>query len=330
MDTLLKIRNLTVQFQTDEGLLTAVDQLDLDIHRGEVLGLVGESGSGKSVTAQSMLRLVPSPPGNIASGSIHFGDVDLLTLPINELRSFRGSRIGMIFQEPMTALSPLHRIGQQLVETLRLHHDISKKEAVRTSTEWLERVGIPDASQRMQSYPYQLSGGMRQRVMIAMALMLKPELIVADEPTTALDVTIQAQIFDLMREMKEDNTSVLLITHDMGVIWEMCSRVAVMYASEIVETAPIEPLFRNPNHPYTKALLNSIPSLEDPRQRLDTIPGNVPSALAYPAGCHFGGRCTHAAQRCTIEHPPLYEQEVGASRCFFSDPVTPLQSKSHD
>jgi peptide/nickel transport system ATP-binding protein/oligopeptide transport system ATP-binding protein len=330
MDTLLQIRNLTVQFQTDEGLLTAVDQLDLDIHKGEVLGLVGESGSGKSVTAQSILRLVPSPPGHIASGSIHFEDVDLLALPIRDLRTYRGSRIGIIFQEPMTALSPLHRVGQQLVETLRLHHDISKAEAVQTSIEWLDRVGIPDASQRMRNYPYQLSGGMRQRVMIAMVLMLKPELIIADEPTTALDVTIQAQIFDLIREMKADSTSVLLITHDMGVIWEMCNRVAVMYASEIVEAAPVEPLFRSPRHPYTKALLNSIPSIEKPDQRLETIPGNVPSALDYPEGCHFRDRCAQAKQRCAAEHPPLYEDESAASRCFLSDPQHPLGDNANE
>ncbi len=329
MSVLLSIQNLTVQFETDEGLLTAVNALDLDVERGEVLGLVGESGSGKSVTAQSILRLVPSPPGRIASGSIHLEDTDILSLPIADLRKIRGSRVGMIFQEPMTALSPLHKIGHQLVETLRLHHDMAKPDAVKESIAWLERVGIPDAEQRMRVYPYQLSGGMRQRVMIAMVLMLKPDLVIADEPTTALDVTIQAQIFDLMREMKEENTAVLLITHDMGVIWENCDRVAVMYASEIVESAAIEPLFRDPQHPYTQALMSSIPSLDHPDQRLKTIPGNVPSALEYPAGCHFKDRCPHASERCGKEHPPLYDGGQGLSRCFISDPVNPLRSETH-
>ena len=324
MDDILQINDLTVRFETDDGLLTAVDSVSLSIRKGEVMGLVGESGSGKSVTAMSILRLIPSPPGRIESGCVLYEGEDLLRLPIRELRKFRGSRISMIFQEPMTALSPLHRIGKQMVETLRLDEDIAKPDADRRSIEWLGKVGIPDPEQRMRSYPYQLSGGMRQRVMIAMALMLSPSLVIADEPTTALDVTIQAQVFDLLREMKQDDTSVLLITHDMGVIWEMCSRVAVMYASEIVETAPIEALFAQPAHPYTEALLGSMPALGSPRARLEPIPGNVPSALDYPRGCHFRERCRYAAQRCEQLHPGLYPHDVGVSRCFKSDPENPL------
>jgi oligopeptide/dipeptide ABC transporter ATP-binding protein len=324
VDDILQINDLTVRFETDDGILTAVDSVSLGIRKGEVLGLVGESGSGKSVTALSILRLIPSPPGRIESGQVLYEGQDLLRLPIRELRKFRGSRISMIFQEPMTALSPLHRIGNQMVETLRLHENMARPDAIRRSIEWLGKVGMPDPEQRMRSYPYQLSGGMRQRVMIAMALMLSPALVIADEPTTALDVTIQAQIFDLIIEMKQDDTSVLLITHDMGVIWEMCNRVAVMYASEIVETAPIEALFARPAHPYTEALLASMPALDSPRSRLEHIPGNVPSALDYPSGCHFRERCRYAAQRCERQHPSLYPTSGGNARCFKSDPKDPL------
>jgi peptide/nickel transport system ATP-binding protein/oligopeptide transport system ATP-binding protein len=225
----------------------------------------------------------------------------------------------MIFQEPMTALSPLHRIGKQLVETQRTHCRVSAAEAWRQGRDWLARVGIPDPDERMYAYPHQLSGGMRQRVMIAMALMLEPELIIADEPTTALDVTIQAQVFDLIREMKQRRTSVLLITHDMGVIWEMCDRVAVMYASEIVEVGERDTLFGNPLHPYTEALLSSIPSLNGPRGTLASIDGQVPSPLNYPAGCRFRDRCTFAFDRCA-EHPPLYDADGRRVRCFLRDP----------
>lgn len=329
MDDRLQIEDLTVRFETDNGLLTAVNGVALNIRRGEILGLVGESGSGKSVTAMSILRLIPSPPGTIDSGRVMFEGEDLLQLPIETLKKYRGSRISMIFQEPMTALSPLLKIGKQMVETLRLHEEITKPDAIRRSVEWLDKVGVPDPEQRMRAYPYQLSGGMRQRVMIAMALMLSPSLIIADEPTTALDVTIQAQVFDLLREMKQDDTSVLLITHDMGVIWEMCNSVAVMYASEIVETAPTETLFARPAHPYTEALLASMPALGAPRTRLEHIPGNVPSALEYPNGCHFCGRCKYAAHRCERQHPHLYPTNGGRSRCFKSDPKNPLTQRSN-
>lgn len=319
MEKLLEIENLSVSFDTDEGVVRAVDGVSLSINRGEALGLVGESGCGKSVTAMSTLRLIPSPPGRIKSGRILFEGRDLLQLPIAELRSVRGNQISMIFQEPMTALSPLHRVGPQLVEALRFHHNVDRPTALRTAEEWLRKVGIPDAAERLYAYPFQLSGGMRQRVMIAMALMLDPALIIADEPTTALDVTIQAQIFDLMREMRKTDTALLLITHDMGVIWELCSHVAVMYASEIVETGAAKDIFGAARHPYTQALLQSIPSLAGPRGALRTIEGQVPSPLAYPAGCRFQDRCPHVFNRCRAEHPPMYGEPGCEARCFLCD-----------
>jgi len=288
---LLSIHDLSVSFDTDEGTARAVSHVDLDIRRGETLGLVGESGCGKSVTAMSILCLVPSPPGRMESGRILFEGQDLLKLPARELQSIRGRQISMIFQEPMDALSPLHRIGHQLVEALQLHLPLPRQQAWQRATEWLGRVGIPDPGERMNAYPHELSGGMRQRVMIAMAVMMQPLLIIADEPTTALDVTIQAQIFDLIREVKSEQTAVLLITHDMGVVWEMCDRVAVMYASEIVELAPRDELFRNPLHPYTRALLKSIPSECPHGQELPSIPGQVPSSLQPLRGCHVKSRC---------------------------------------
>jgi oligopeptide/dipeptide ABC transporter ATP-binding protein len=316
---LLRIADLSISFATDEGTVRAVDHVSLDIHAGEVVGLVGESGCGKSVTCLSILRLIPMPPGRVDSGRILFEGRDLLTMPIDELHGIRGSRISMIFQEPMTALSPLHRIGAQLAEALRLHRPVSRRAARQAGVEWLMRVGIPDPSACMNSYPHQLSGGMRQRVMIAMALMLDPALIVADEPTTALDVTIQAQVLDLMREARKAETALLLVTHDMGVIWEMATRVAVMYAAEIVETAEVQELFREPLHPYTEALLHSVPSLAEGQARLDPIPGQVPSALNYPSGCRFRDRCRYAFGRCAAEHPPLYVRDGRQARCFLLD-----------
>ncbi len=316
---LLSIRDLSVSFTTDSGVARAVNGVSLDIHAGEMVGLVGESGCGKSVTAMSVLRLIPSPPGRVDSGSILFEGRDLLQLPARELRAIRGRAISMIFQEPMDALSPLHRIGDQLVETLRLHRPISVAVARREACEWLARVGIPDPAERMQAWPHELSGGMRQRVMIAIALMLKPALIIADEPTTALDVTIQAQIFDLLRDMKDDQTAILLITHDMAIVWEMCSRVAVMYASELVETGETAQIFNDPIHPYTKALIASIPAHNAPGQRLATIPGQVPSALHYPPGCHYQDRCRYTFERCRHEHPALYRHENRAARCFLAE-----------
>jgi peptide/nickel transport system ATP-binding protein/oligopeptide transport system ATP-binding protein len=323
MDALLEIDNLTVRFETDDGTLTAVDGVSLSIGKGETLGLVGESGCGKSVTAMSILRLIPSPPGRIESGQIHFRDRNMLSVPDEELRNIRGKSISIIFQEPMTALSPLKRVGHQLIEAIQLHEDVPKPDAVERAVEWLGKVGIPDPVQRMQSYPFQLSGGMRQRVMIAMALMLGPDLIIADEPTTALDVTVQAQVLELIKEMKRDETSLLLITHDMGVIWEMCERVTVMYASQVVETASLRDLFTQPRHPYTEALIQSIPKLTAERGRLDPIDGQVPSPLAYPHGCRFRDRCARAFDRCGTELPPLYEAADRTARCFLHDPDSP-------
>jgi oligopeptide/dipeptide ABC transporter ATP-binding protein len=305
MATLLEIKNLSVSFDTDEGKLTAVDDVSLHINTGEALGIVGESGCGKSVTAMSILRLLPSPPGKIESGQIFFEGQDLLSLPIKQLQKIRGRSIGMIFQEPMTALSPLHRVGKQLVETLRLNQSADNRDAREISEQWLHKVGIPDPMERMYAYPFQLSGGMRQRVMIAMALMPHPKLIIADEPTTALDVTIQAQIFDLMNKMIDSDMSLILITHDMGVIWEMCDRVIVMYASKIVEEGLVKEVFDNPLHPYTQALLKSMPSLAIAGERLSTIEGQVPSPLNFPRGCHFHDRCPFAMDRCSKDRPEL-------------------------
>ena len=319
-NNLLEVRNLNVSFHTDDGVFKAVDDVSLQVKRSEIVGLVGESGCGKSVTSLSILRLIPSPPGKIDSGQVLFNGRDLLKLNTEELRRIRGSAISMIFQEPLSALSPLQRIGQQLIETLRLHNDISKKEAWALAENWLEKVRIPNAKERMFAYPFQLSGGMQQRVMIAMAMMLEPELIIADEPTTALDVTIQAKIFSLIKEMRQEKTSILLITHDMGVIWEMCDRVIVMYASRIAETANKDEIFMKPAHPYTRGLLNSIPKLNGASQRLDAIPGQVPSPFNYPSGCHFRDRCPHAFDKCAQEIPPLMDLgDEHRAACWIAD-----------
>lgn len=317
---LLDVCNLSVSFHTDDGVFKAVDNVSLHVNKGEVVGLVGESGCGKSVTSLSILRLIPSPPGKIDSGQIHFNGHDLLKMDADELREIRGKAISMIFQEPLSALSPLQRIGQQLVEAVRLHKDISKQEAWVQAEEWLEKVKIPDANERMFAYPFQLSGGMQQRVMIAMAMMMEPDLIIADEPTTALDVTIQAKIFTLIKEMRQEKTSILLITHDMGVIWEMCDRVVVMYASRIAEEANKDEIFTKPAHPYTRGLLNSIPKLTDTVGRLEAIPGQVPSPFSYPSGCHFRDRCPHAFDRCAQEIPPLMDLGDGhRAACWIAD-----------
>ena len=303
--SLLTLKNLTVSFNTDAGRFKAADHVSFNIRPGEMLGLVGESGCGKTVTAQSLIRLLPMPPASIDAGTALFKGRDLFSLPIAEMRSIRGREISMIFQDPMTALSPLHRLGNQLSETLRLHQPLSRKQAWQLAEDWLAKVGIPDPRERMLAWPFQCSGGQRQRVMIAMALMNEPDLILADEPTTALDVTIRAQIFELMLAMKSGKTSILLITHDMGVVWELCERVIVMYASRIVEQGPVRTLFQNPLHPYTRGLLKSIPSAQHRGRRLEFIPGQVPSPLQYPKGCHFSDRCPHAFDRCHVESPPL-------------------------
>lgn len=321
---LLDIRHLSVVFDTDDGRLTAVDDVSLTIRRGEIVGLVGESGCGKSVAAMSIPRLIPSPPGRRTAGRIDFENRDLATLPLPQLRRIRGNRIGVIFQDPMSALSPLHRVGQQMVETLRLHVSLSRDAARAIALEWLRKTGIPNPAGNLDTYPFQLSGGMRQRVMIAMALMLEPDLIIADEPTTALDVTVQAQIFELMRELRTRHTALLLITHDMGVIWEMCDRVLVMYAARIVESGNIREVFLDPGHPYTEGLLRSMPALAPAgTRRLPAIPGQVPSPLNFPQGCRFRERCPYAMPRCAQSIPPLYPLGHGRqSACFLREPTS--------
>jgi len=319
MGQLLDVKGLKTQFFTQDGIVHAVNGISYTVNEGETLGIVGESGCGKSVTAMSLLRLIPSPPGRIVAGSALFRGHDILALPPADLRHVRGRRIAMIFQEPSAALSPLLRVGDQMVEVLRTHGDMTDEAARRIATGWLHKVGIPDPEERMLAYPFHLSGGMIQRVMIAMAMMLEPDLLIADEPTTALDVTIQAQILDLLRATRQSDTALILITHDMGVVWEMCDRIVVMYASRIVEEAPCEQLFHAPGHPYTRALLDSLQSMNQAGSRLTAIEGQVPSPLAYPPGCRFAARCPHAMDRCRREQPP--HQRIGPdhhSACFLA------------
>lgn len=313
---MLSVRDLTVQFDTDDGRLQAATHVSFDVATGGTLGLVGESGCGKSVSAMSIPRLIPQPPGHIVSGEILLDGVDLLKLPIAEMRKVRGRDIGVIFQEPMTALSPLHRIGDQLAEVVELHEHVSKHDLYARCLDWLKKVGIPDAEKRMETFPFELSGGMRQRVMIAMALIMQPKLIIADEPTTALDVTIQAQILDLLKGIKAKDSSLLLITHDMGVIWEMCDEMVVMYASRVVESGPVKELFKEPRHPYTEGLLKSIPGLAGHTERLPHIPGQVPSLMHLPKGCSFADRCPYATARCREEQPELKTDGKRRLACF--------------
>lgn len=319
MSKLLEIKDLSISFEVEGGKITAVDNSSFEIKRGEVVGLVGESGCGKSVTAMSILRLLPMPPGKYESGQILFDGKDIRNLSIPELNKIRGAQIGMIFQEPMTALSPLMKIGNQISETLQTHHEMSKQDTWIKGLEWLKNVGISDAEQKMNSFPFELSGGMRQRVMIAMAQMLEPDLIIADEPTTALDVTIQAQVFKLMKDIRGDDSSMLLITHDMGVIWENCDRVIVMYASQIIEIGTKSEIFLNPLHPYTQGLLKAVPRLDEQLERMETIEGNVPPPSNYPQGCHFSTRCAHATEKCKATKPPMTEiSESHKVKCFLS------------
>jgi oligopeptide/dipeptide ABC transporter ATP-binding protein len=311
---LVQVRGLKTYFKTEGGMAKAVDGVDFDIQPGEVLGLVGESGSGKSVTALSILRLIPDPPGKIVGGSILYKGRDLLKLSWKEIREIRGKEISMIFQEPMTSLNPVFTIGRQLMEVVLEHETVSKKEAFDRSVEMLELVGIPDPASRMNDYPHQYSGGMRQRVMIAMALACSPSLLIADEPTTALDVTIQAQILELMLKIKEQrkDAAILLITHNLAVVAETCHRVMVMYGGKIQEIAPVKELFKNPQHPYTRGLLASLPAVDGERQsRLRTIPGNVPSILDLPVGCKFVTRCTEKLEKCETIEPELIETNPG-------------------
>ena len=303
---LLEVQGLCVEFRTEDGILQAADNVGFTLQRGKTLGLVGESGCGKSVSCMSIPRLIQQPPGKISAGEIYLDGVDLLKLPEKEMRKIRGRDIGVIFQEPMTALSPLIKVDAQVAETVLLHRDCSRKEAFDQARQWLRKVGIPENA--FSSFPFQLSGGMRQRVMIAMALVLQPKLIIADEPTTALDVTIQAQILELMRQVRGDDAGLLLITHDMGVIWEMCDDMAVMYASRIVESGPVKSIFANPLHPYTQGLMRSIPSINTSAKRLEHIPGYVPSLLRLPPGCAFADRCPQCQDICRKRRPALTTQ----------------------
>jgi peptide/nickel transport system ATP-binding protein len=305
-DPLLAVEGLRVEFATDQGTIRAVDGIDLTIERGQTLALVGESGCGKSMTALAIMGLVPEPTGRIAGGSIRFAGTELVDLPPAERRAYRGARIAMIFQEPMTSLNPAFTIGDQIGEGLMRHRGLSRQAASKEAIEMLRRVHVPAAAQRADDYPHRLSGGMRQRAMIAMALVCEPALLIADEPTTALDVTIQAQILDLLRELREaTGTAVLLITHDLGVVAEIADHVSVMYAGRIVERAPAAQLFARPEHPYTIGLLGAIPLMTGGRERLATIDGNVPDPLYLPAGCRFAPRCPFVKARCRQVDPTL-------------------------
>jgi oligopeptide/dipeptide ABC transporter ATP-binding protein len=312
-NVLLEVQNLKTHFDSDAGIVRAVDGVDFAVKRGEVLGLVGESGCGKSVTSLSVMRLIPQPPGEIVDGQIRLEGKDLLQLSPTEMRRIRGNRISMIFQEPMTSLNPVYTIGNQLCEPLQLHQGLSSAEAIKRACEMLELVHIPEAERRLREYPHQLSGGMRQRVMIAMALACDPVLLIADEPTTALDVTIQAQILELMKQLQHElGTAIVLITHDLGVIAEMAQRVAVMYTGKIVEYGEIMEVFHNPKHPYTRGLLQSIPRIDSAEDldELPTIAGVVPNLLRLPPGCPFQNRCSDVRDACQKAMPPL--TDVGA------------------
>jgi peptide/nickel transport system ATP-binding protein len=320
-EPLLRVHNLRTYFYTESGVARSVDGVSLEIAPGETVGLVGESGCGKSVTALSLLRLI-RPPGRIETGSeIIFDGKDLATIDEKSMRAVRGARISMVFQEPMTALNPVFTVGDQIAEVVRIHGAGNKREAWDRAVKMLETVGIPAPAQRANEYPHQLSGGMRQRVVIAMALVMNPALVIADEPTTALDVTIQAQILELLADLqKQFGTSILLITHDLGVVAESVSRVIVMYGGEVVEEAPVRELFAAAHHPYTEGLLSAMPQVGQERERLATIPGTVPPPTAWPTGCRFHDRCPYAWDRCATEHPPLYEIGAGhVSRCHLAD-----------
>ena len=315
-ERLLDVKGLKTYFYTDEGIVRAVDGVDLYIEKGETLGVVGESGSGKSVTALSVMRLIPQPPGRIVEGTITYGGRSLLDLPPARMRKIRGKEISMIFQEPMTSLNPVFTVGEQIAEAIRLHEGLGRRDAMAKAVEMLKLVHIPNAERRVKEYPHQLSGGMRQRVMIGMALSCSPNLLIADEPTTALDVTIQAQILELLNELKAKlGMAIMLITHDMGVIAETAQRVVVMYGAQIVEEAPVTELFKEPLHPYTQGLLRSIPRIDlaaTREQKLEAIPGTVPTLRGeVKPGCRFAPRCAFAKPMCTDATPPLKSIRTG-------------------
>jgi peptide/nickel transport system ATP-binding protein/oligopeptide transport system ATP-binding protein len=308
----LEVSDLATQFHTQDGTVHAVNGVSFKLNRGEFLGVVGESGSGKSVTMMSLLRLIPMPPGEIVSGSAIFEGDDLISMEIDDLRSVRGGRIGFIFQDPLTSLNPVLTVGFQIEESLRIHTDIPEKERPLKAQQLLELVGIPAAKQRLENYPHELSGGMRQRVMIAMSLACSPQVIIADEPTTALDVTIQAQIIEIVRDLREKlGTAVIWITHDLGVVAGLADRVLVMYGGQIVEEALVGELYSHPQHPYTEGLLGSVPRLDQKGAKLLNIKGQPPSLYEQPTSCSFAPRCPYAFDKCRAENPPLFEVSEG-------------------
>ena len=317
MSELLEIKHLNVVFSNGGRSVEAISDLSLSLGLRETLGIVGESGSGKSVTSLATMRLLPKATAHV-KGQILFEGRDLLQLPEREMQQIRGNKIAMIFQEPMTSLNPIHPVGKQIAESVLLHSKATKKEAMARALQLLELCGIPDPEQRMKEYPHQLSGGMRQRVMIAIALACDPELLIADEPTTALDVTIQAQILQLMKDLKKDrDMSIIMVTHDLGIVYDFCDRVVVVYTGEVVESAPVKALFQEPLHPYTEGLIGALPRLGRPTERLEAIEGMVPDAGEMPQGCHFHPRCKYATERCRQEHPALVERPDGRCvRCF--------------
>ena len=321
-EPLLQVDHLTTSFATEDGRVRAVEDVSFTLHRGRTLGLVGESGCGKSVTALSIMRLLPQPAGVIESGRILFKASDIVTLPPAEMHALRGNQMAMIFQEPMTALNPVHTLGRQIGEAYRLHFpEMDNGTVLRATVNMLDRVGIPDPAKRLGEYPHQISGGMRQRVMIAMALACRPDILIADEPTTALDVTIQAQILALIQELQaETGMAVIFITHDLGVIAELCDEVVVMYAGKVAEVAPIAELFGNPRHPYTRGLLSAIPTLDTPRKhKLSVIEGVVPNLDDLPPGCRFANRCPHMQAICEQAPPPLeVVAEAHTAACYFA------------
>lgn len=321
-EPILEVRNLQTHFFTEEGVSKAVDGVDFVLHKGDTLGLVGESGSGKSITSMSILKLIATPPGRIVDGEVLFKGKDLVKATDKEMRTIRGNQISMIFQEPMTSLNPVYTVGEQIAEVLRLHQNLGRKEAWNKAVDMLRLVGIPSPEKRAKQEPFELSGGMRQRVMIAIAMACNPEVLIADEPTTALDVTIQAQILDLMKQLqKQLGMSIIMITHDLGVVSETCDRVAVMYAGKIVEQIAADQLFTHAKHPYTQGLLNSLPRLDQDEEELQAIKGNVPSPYNMPAGCAFAPRCPHASEICNSSMPELLNLENDQQvRCWIYTP----------
>ena len=330
MSALLEVRELCTRFHTDEGELTAVDGVSFDVHAGRTLAIVGESGCGKSVTSLSIMGLLPQPAGRVVGGSVRFEGRELLGLPERDMQDLRGNALAMIFQEPMSSLNPAFTIGEQIIETLLRHRDLPRAQAQQRALEMLRRVRMPAPEQRLHEYPHKLSGGMRQRAMIAMALACEPRLLIADEPTTALDVTIQAQILDLMRALqRESGAAIVLITHDLGVVAEMADQVVVMYAGQVVEQADVHAVFNEPQHPYTVGLLGSVPRLDEPQARLAAIDGQLPNPLQLPQGCRFATRCPFVLTRCREHSPVLREVGVGHFAACWRSPLDAAELIDH-